>query len=106
MSTFLLGNPIEWLLLTSEPIGTLAEVETVIRHYQVRWMIEIYFRTLKSCCRVEHRRFEHIDRMMPVLAIYMILGWRALYLCRLAGHDRTRKCDEVFEESEWKSVDK
>lgn len=97
-------TPIEWLLLTSEPIETLAEVESIIRNYQVRWMIEIYFRTLKSCCRVEHRRFEHINRMLPVLGIYMILGWRALYLCRLARQDHDRKCDEVFEESEWKSV--
>ncbi|MBN1909823.1 MAG: hypothetical protein JW818_08805 [Pirellulales bacterium] len=36
-------------------------------------MIEIFFRTLKSGCRVEERHFEYLDRLLPCVGIY--LGW-------------------------------
>ncbi len=53
---------VEWLLLTSLPITTAEEVRQVIEYYCVRWMIEVFFRTLKSGCRAEERRFETLDR--------------------------------------------
>ena len=40
--------PVEWILLTTLPISTVDKVRTVIQYYMVRWMIEIFFRTLKS----------------------------------------------------------
>ena len=49
------GPPVEWMLLTSLPIDDVDQVRAVIQYYTVRWMIEIYFRTLKSSCRVEER---------------------------------------------------
>src|SRR5208282_2824324 len=55
-------DPVEWLLLTTLPIDTVDQVRQVIQYYCVRWMIEILFRTLKSGCRVEERRFEELDR--------------------------------------------
>jgi hypothetical protein len=49
---------IEWLLLTSLPIERLEQVRRVIEYYCVRWMLEVFFRTLKTGCRAEERRFE------------------------------------------------
>ncbi len=48
-------------------------------------MIEVFFRVLKSGCRVEERLFEHMDRLLTCLALYMIVAWRTLYVCRLGG---------------------
>ena len=42
-------------------IDTLDDVRKVNQYYCVRWLIEVFFRTLKSGCRVEERRFEHVD---------------------------------------------
>jgi hypothetical protein len=67
-------------------------------------MIEVYFRTLKSGCRVEARRFEHVDRVYPCLAIYMIVAWRTLFVCRLGREFPDIDCEAVFEPAEWKSV--
>ena len=53
---------IEWILLTTLPISTLAEVLTVIEYYMSRWMIEVFFKTLKSGCGVESLQFEEMDR--------------------------------------------
>lgn len=96
--------PVEWLLLTSLPIDNQEQVRQVIQYYCVRWMIEILFRTLKSGCRAEKRRFEHLDRFLPCLAVYLIVAWRTLYVCRLGREFPDIDCEAVFEPSEWKSV--
>lgn len=97
-------TPVEWMLLTSLPIDTLEQVRTVIQYYCVRWMIEVFFRTLKSGCRVEKRRFEHIDSVLPCLAVYLIVTWRTLFVCRLGREFPEISCEAVFEPAEWKSV--
>jgi hypothetical protein len=98
------ADPIEWILLTTLPINTPDEVREVTQFYCVRWMIEVFFRTLKSGCRVEKRRFEHIDRLLPCVAVYLTVAWRTLMLCRLGRSCPDMNCEAVFEPSEWKSV--
>ena len=97
-------EPVEWLLLTSLPIDKIEQVRTVIQYYCVRWMIEVFFRVLKSGCRVEERRFEHIDRLLSCLAVYLIVAWRTLYVCRLGRGCPELHCEAVFEPAEWKAV--
>lgn len=97
-------TPIEWMLLTSLPIDDVEAVRTVIQYYCVRWMIEVFFRTLKSGCRVEARRFEHLDRLLPCVAVYLIVTWRTLFVCRLGREFPDVSCEAVFEPAEWKSV--
>src|SRR5690606_23580125 len=74
---------VEWVLVTTLPVGTLEQVRAVVEFYCVRWNIEILFRTLKSGCRIEHRRFEHIDRLLPCLALFLIVAWRTNFVCRM-----------------------
>jgi hypothetical protein len=97
-------EPVEWLLLTSLPITNIEQVERALQCYCVRWMIEVFFRVLKSGCRVEERRFEHIDRVLSCLAVYLIVSWRTLYVCRLGRSCPEICCEAVFEPAEWKSV--
>jgi hypothetical protein len=97
-------KPVEWLLLTSLPIDSLEQVRQIIQYYCVRWMIEILFRVLKSGCRVEERLFEYMDRLLTCLAVYVIVAWRTLYVCRLGRSCPEMDCEAVFEPAEWKSV--
>jgi hypothetical protein len=97
-------QPVEWLLLTSLPINDADEVRQVVQFYCVRWMIEVFFRVLKSGCRVEERLFEHMDRLLACLAVYLIVAWRTLYVCRLGRGCPDASCEAVFEPAEWKSV--
>jgi hypothetical protein len=96
--------PVQWLLLTSLPIRTKKQLEAVIEYYEKRWMIELYFKVLKSGCRIEARRFEHIDRFLPALALYMIIAWRSLYVCRVSRTHKESSCELVYSAAEWKSV--
>lgn len=68
------------------------------------WFIEILFRTLKSGCRIEQRRFEDVDRLLPCLALYLIAAWRTLFVCRLGRDCPDLDCEAIFEPSEWKAV--
>ena len=95
---------VEWILLTDLPIDTIEEVRTVVHHYTIRWTIEVFFRTLKTGCKVERRRFENIDRVLPCLAVYLIVTWRTLFVCRLGREIPDASCEVVFEPAEWKSV--
>lgn len=96
--------PVEWLLLTSLPIDQVEQVRQVIEYYCVRWMVEVFFRTLKSGCRAEERRFEQIDRQLRCLAVYLIIAWRTLYVCRLGRACPEISCEAIFEPAEWRSV--
>ena len=95
---------VEWLLITTLPIATIEQVRTIVGHYAVRFMIEVLFRVLKSGCRVEERRFEHIGRMLPCVAVYLIVAWRTLMVCRLGRSSPDLDCEAIFDPAEWKSV--
>ncbi len=96
--------PVEWLLLTTLPIGTLEQVRAVVSYYCIRWAIEIFFRILKSGCRIERRRFEEVGRVEACLALYLIVAWRTFWVCRLGRSCPEVECEVVFEPSEWKAV--
>jgi hypothetical protein len=97
-------TPVEWLLVTTLPIDTLEQVRTIVAYYCVRWCIEIFFRTLKSGCRIERRRFEHVDRLLPCLALYLIVSWRTLFVCHMGRSCPNLDCEAIFEPAEWKAV--
>lgn len=97
-------EPIEWLLVTSLPIETFRKACTVIGYYCCRWEIEVYFRVLKSGCKIEDLQFEREDRLQVCLAFYLIVAWRVLYVLKLGRECPQMSCDTVFSEAEWKSV--
>jgi hypothetical protein len=96
--------PVEWLLVTTLPIDTLEAVRRAVEYYCVRWNIEILFRVLKSGCRIEWRRFEYLERILPCLALYLIVAWRTLFVCRMGRSCPDADCEALFEPSEWKAV--
>ena len=98
------ATPIQWLLVTTLPIDSPEQVQQIVSCYTVRWQIEIFFRTLKSGCRIENRQFETLDRILNCLAVYTIIAWKVMYLCRLGCECPDLDCETIFEPSEWKSV--
>ena len=56
-------QPIEWRLLTNEQLTTLDEVVERIEWCRKRWQIEIFFRILKSGCRVEAQPLATLERL-------------------------------------------
>jgi len=98
------GTDVSWLLITTLPIGTVTEILRVIDYYVGRWSIEVYFRTLKTGCRVEKLQLETRRRIQNCLAFYKIIAWRVMYLTHLNRTNPSMPCTAVFEDVEWKSV--
>ncbi len=96
--------PVEWLLLTTLSVETIEQVQEIVAFYTVRFLIEVFFKVVKSGCRIEERRFEALDRLLPCLAVYLIVAWRTLMLCRLGQSSPDLDCEAVFEPSEWQAV--
>ena len=98
------GTDVSWLLLTTLSIETLDDILRVIDFYVARWIVEIYFRTLKTGCRVEDIQLETNHRLKNCLAFYKIIAWRILFLTYLNRTCPKLPCTAVFADSEWKSV--
>lgn len=97
-------EPVEWLLLSSMVVSTDQEAFEAIKWYLCRWEIEIYFKVLKSGCKVEELQLETSKRSASCIALYMIIAWRILFITRLGRTSPDMPCDVIFHETEWKSV--
>lgn len=97
-------EPITWLLLTSLPVDTFEQACLVVEYYLCRWQIEIYFKVLKSGCKIEDRQLETSERIKPCIALYMIVAWRVLFVTMLGRECPDLPCTVLFEDDEWKSV--
>ena len=98
------GTDVSWLLITTLPIDSVEDILRVIDYYVARWIIEVYFRTFKTGCRVEEIQLETTARIKRCLAFYKIIAWRVMYLTYLNRECPSLPCTAVFDESEWKSV--
>ena len=92
--------PIEWVLLTSEPIATAADLKQIVDYYRARWTIEDYFKALKTGCSLERRQMESYDALCKVLAILAPIAWRLLYLRGLARLAPNARATRVFSKLE------
>jgi hypothetical protein len=97
-------DAIQWVLITSLPIDDMEKVKRIVEVYCIRWQIEIFFKTIKTGCRVEERQFETLPRLLNCLAVYSIVAWRIMYLCRLGRTCPDLSCEVIFEACEWKAV--
>jgi Transposase DNA-binding/Transposase DDE domain len=75
------GAPaVEWLLLTSEPATTRAELIAIVDMYRARWIIEEYFKALKTGCSLEQRQLDSYDALQRMLALFVPIAYRLLLL--------------------------
>jgi hypothetical protein len=78
------AEPIEWFLLTSEPIKTKDEIVAVVNHYRARWVVEEFFKALKTGCAYETRQLRTYDALVVALMIFLPIACRLLFLRSLA----------------------
>lgn len=97
-------DPVHWILLTNLKVETLEEAREKLDWYLCRWQIEVFFKILKSGCKVEELQLEKLERLEPALAFYQIIAWRVLYLTMLGRECPELPCDLVFDDEEWRAV--
>lgn len=83
--------PVEWLLLTTEPIATEEQLLRIVDWYRARWIVEEFFKALKSGCAYDTRQLETLERLVNALATFMPVAWRLLRLRTQARVDPNAK---------------
>ena len=82
------GEPaVEWFLLTNLPVNTPDAIAFVVDCYRGRWVIEEFFKALKTGCQYERRQLESAESLLNALAIFAPVAWRLLLLRHLARSD-------------------
>ena len=96
--------PIEWMLVTSEPVETAAQIEAVVDHYRARWVIEEYFKALKTGCAFEKRQLCSFEGLVRALALFVPMAWTLLAL-RTLGRDPTpRPATHIFSHEQLRTL--
>jgi hypothetical protein len=70
--------PVDWLLYTTEPIDTAKQIEEIVDAYRARWVIEEFFKALKTGCGIEKRQLESYRALTNALAMLTPVAWRLL----------------------------
>lgn len=75
--------PITWCLLTTCEVDSVAQAETCLRWYCLRWRIEDWHRVIKSGCGAEDLRHETADRLKRAIGIRLVIAWRIMLMTLL-----------------------
>jgi hypothetical protein len=73
-------EPVLWRLVTTEPIDTVEQVAAVVDIYRQRWLIEEYFKAIKSGCNYQQLQVESARALLIALSIYSAVAWRLLLM--------------------------
>lgn len=87
---------VEWLLVTTEPVKTGADVLRSVDWYRRRWTIEEFFKALKTGCSVEKRDFVTAHALMNAFALSIPIAWHLLLMRALARYDSKADAARVF----------
>jgi hypothetical protein len=95
------GQPaVDWLLLTTEAIASVEDVERVVDIYRARWLIEEYFKALKSGCSYEKRQLSTLHALTNALALFAPIAWRQLLMRSAAQEHQDAPASTVFTQDE------
>ena len=90
-------QPIDWMLFTSELVESLEDATAVVDHYRSRWVIEEYFKALKTGCAIEKRQLTSYDALTKALALFIPVAWHMLTLRHLARVEPKRLATATFD---------
>jgi hypothetical protein len=85
-------EPICWYLVTNEPITTKKQVAAVVDAYRTRWVIEEFFKALKTGCQFEKRQLESYAALRVALAIFLPIAVGLLALRDAARTEPEAPC--------------
>jgi hypothetical protein len=76
--------PVEWRLWTNLAVETPDQICAVVDAYRARWVVEEFFKALKTGCAFEKRQLESRHALLNALAVFAPIAWRLLTLRTLS----------------------
>jgi hypothetical protein len=74
------ADPVNWKLYTTEPIDTPEQILDIVDAYRSRWIIEEYFKALKTGCAFEKRQLTNRSSILNALAVFAPMAHQLLVL--------------------------
>jgi Transposase DNA-binding/Transposase DDE domain len=90
------AEPVEWMLATTEAIDTAEDILCVVDDYRARWIIEEFFKALKTGCGIEKRQLESYESLTNALAVFVPIAWQLLLLRDLSRTQPEAPATEVL----------
>lgn len=98
--------PVFWKLITNLEVNSHAQAVHKLEWYAKRWNIELFFKTLKSGCRIEAARLTTAQRLANFVALCCVVGWRIHWLFMLKREHPRAPPTTVFTANEMACLDR
>ena len=89
-------EPILWVLLSTLPVDSMDQISEIVRIYELRWLIECFFKLLKSGFGLEDLRFDGVEKIGRHLIVTTIA---AAFVCALKSSLGLGAATELDDES-------
>ena len=97
-------EPIEWVLVTTLPVGSFEQARACVAYYCKRWLIERFHYTLKSGLQIEELQLESRASLSNAIATLSIVAWHLMQLLYHARVHPDTSCAQSLEPSQWKAL--
>jgi hypothetical protein len=98
-------EPIEWFLVTNVAVFSVEDARERVKWYLLRWLVEIYHKSEKSCCSSEDCRLETDERMQNFLAVNSVIAWRVLFVTYIARQQPEATAEVILSPTEIKVLE-
>lgn len=92
--------PVEWILATSHPIDTPEQAAAVVDAYRARWLIEEWFKSLKSGCAYQKRQLGSLDTLLTAFSLLAPIATRLLSIRWFARNEPDRPATDIITPAE------
>jgi hypothetical protein len=89
-------EPLEWVLITSLPVESVAQAWERVRWYRRRWIVEDYHQGLKTGCRMEARQVQSYAGLRRLLGLLAPTALRLLQLRSLARQQPEQPAQQLL----------
>jgi hypothetical protein len=97
-------EPVHWRLYTTLQVRSKADALKVVDIYRKRWMVENYFKALKTGCNVEKCRLQEAEKLECYIALLAVVAWRILWMTHLNRHMPNESAEKMLTTPEWKAL--
>ena len=87
--------PLDWMLYTSHEVTSFEEAMQVIQWYEQRWLIEEFFKALKTGCRMEKSQLHSSGGLEALCGVLCVTACRLLQMKRVALAQPDRPAEEI-----------
>lgn len=87
---------IDWKLVTSESIGNEEAILRIVDIYRKRWIIEEYFKALKTGCGFEKRELQSYKTLLTALALLVPVAYRLLLIRHMSRTEKKVLAESIL----------